>query len=124
MGVYGYMKILSPTPYFCVQAVFYGLLAALGGVWLWRHASRRTVTIAGLGLVFAALAILQSLYYSWTYDFQPQGRYLFPVLPILLLTWLSAAPPTRRRLVAALGGAAFLLGAASFAAVGLAYIPK
>jgi len=31
--------------------------------------------------------LAQSVYRSWVYDFQAQGRYLFPILPMLFFYW-------------------------------------
>jgi hypothetical protein len=35
----------------------------------------------------ALLPVLASLYNSWTFDYQPQGRYLFAALIPLALMW-------------------------------------
>jgi hypothetical protein len=81
LGLYGPMSIPSPR-------VFYALLGALTVLGLgllmavtWRGGGPAVrlgvLGFAGLG----ALLIVQSLWNSWSFDFQPQGRYLFPALP-------------------------------------------
>jgi hypothetical protein len=35
-----------------------------------------------IGIIFIALTIIQSTFYSWTYSFQAQGRYVFAIIPI------------------------------------------
>jgi len=69
--------------------------------------------------VCAALVLAQSAYRSWVYDFQPQGRYLFPILPMLFFYWRQCEAAPLRLLalvVTALLGAHGLL---SFALIGL-----
>ena len=64
--------------------------------------------------------VAQSLYRSWTVNFQGQGRYLFPILPMLFFYWRQVeerALRTPALLVTALLGTLSLL---SFALIGLA----
>ncbi|NYT47300.1 MAG: hypothetical protein H0A75_06685 [Candidatus Methanofishera endochildressiae] len=35
---------------------------------------------------------MSSLLFSWVYDFQPQGRYIFPVIPIILVFFWKMIP--------------------------------
>jgi uncharacterized membrane protein len=124
VGVYGYLNIRAPLPYYAVAAVFYTALGTAALLAVLRHAPRRKVPIVLLGGLFVAGTILQSLYNSWTYDNQPQGRYLFPVIPILLLTWLDVAPKVNPRWLVAIGTLAFVIGTYSFLAVGLAHFVR
>jgi uncharacterized membrane protein len=71
-------------------------------------------------LVCAALVFAQSIYRSWVYDFQGQGRYLFPILPMLFFYWRQCETAPLRipaLVVTALLGTHALL---SFALIGLA----
>jgi hypothetical protein len=45
--------------------------------------------LAVIALVITAALIGKALHHSWTVDFQAQGRYLFPLLPIfgMLYGW-------------------------------------
>ena len=88
-GVFGYFTISGTPVYYDLVRWSGALLLALvlaaifrGGGWV------------GTGLAIAALGISGglvgiALYHSWTMDFQPQGRYLFPILPIfgILYGW-------------------------------------
>jgi len=82
-GVFGYFTI-SGTPVYYDLVRWSGalllmlVLAAIfrGGGWLGSG-----LAIAALGISGGLIGI--ALYHSWTLDFQPQGRYLFPILPIL-----------------------------------------
>ena len=68
--------------------------------------------------------IVASVHYSWTCDFEPQGRYLFPMLPILLITWRTIAGERRLRAVEWLVPWFFFTSAVSFVFVCLREIPK
>ena len=69
-GVWGWMQMWLAEPFYWAVAVLGGVLALL----LARLEARFVPLIAVLFLVNAALVVL----YATTYDFQPQGRYLFP----------------------------------------------
>jgi hypothetical protein len=73
---------------------------------------------------FSGGVVFLSLYHSWINDFQPQGRYLFPVLALFSIPFTKASRLFRTRFVPALLGAAFALSACSFLFVGLRKIPK
>src|SRR5207302_9274238 len=80
-----------------------------------RNSSGSDRQSAFLGLSFCGLVILSSMLHSWLHDFQPQGRYLFPCLPMVALMTGAA----RRNLPLAamrwLVLAAFVFGTYSFA---------
>jgi hypothetical protein len=68
--------------------------------------------------------IAASLWHSWTADFQPQGRYLFPVIPMLgIIAWhtYQLMPVSISRLFLL---TMFMLSVYSFVYVGLLHIPK
>jgi len=85
-----------------------------------------------LWLAFSLMTVGQSLWHSWTADFQAQGRYLFPILAMTacLMTRFSSgepATPTAARLRLGLWGLGLTLWGMSlwsFVAVGLARIPR
>lgn len=118
-GLYGWMTVAA-------DPVVYGVFAALYAVWLailvvpsLRRGSPGAQPLLVGVLVCAALVLAQSAYRSWVYDFQPQGRYLFPILPMLFFYWRqSEAAPLR---VAALVVTVLLgtNGLLSFALIGL-----
>ena len=65
------------------------------------------------------LVVAQSVYRSWVFDFQGQGRYLFPILPMLFFCWRQCEATALR--LPALGVAVMMggLGLLSFALIGL-----
>jgi hypothetical protein len=118
-GVYGYMQRFSPLQHYWFSAlVWLAFFAAL--VWaLWRDGRNSRLRLALL-LGGVALAVSQSVYFSWTSDFQAQGRYLFPILPMLLATMARLPGYRSEGLAIAFGPVFFLLGAWSFLFIALA----
>jgi hypothetical protein len=37
-----------------------------------------------IALLFSGAIVLASIYRSYTYDFQAQGRYIFPAIPLIM----------------------------------------
>ena len=124
-GVYGYFLYYSKPYHF--QAV----LLLLAGSFLfalfysaYHSLPRMDALVLSLALLFSILAVGQSVYFSWTADYQPQGRYLFPIIPIVL-TGLTRLPNLiRQRLVPCLSLCLFLFSLTSFVFTALMYIPK
>jgi hypothetical protein len=119
-GLYGWMSIVA-DPW--VYRVFAGLYAVLLAILVFPALRRRSPGAASLlvgVLVCSALVFAQSIYRSWVYDFQGQGRYLFPILPMLFFYWRQCETAPLRipaLVVTALLGTHALL---SFALIGLA----
>ena len=88
-GLFGYMTVRSPQwVYFCAAAI--ALLCSLCTIGFavrhWNQLPSITRILLILLPPIVALNVLASMYNSWTHDFQPQGRYLFPLLlPLALL---------------------------------------
>jgi len=123
-GYYGYMNIRGPAAYYTAMlALYLSLLAYTARVVLRRGESGEWQLLAA-SAVFSAGIVFLSLYHSWINDFQPQGRYLFPVLALFSIPFTKASRLFRTRFVPALLGAAFALSACSFLFVGLRKIAK
>ena len=118
-GLYGWMNVAAdPWVYRVFGALYTGLLAILVIPAL-RRASPAALSLLVGVLICATLVVAQSAYRSWVYDFQAQGRYLFPILPMLFFYWrqCESAPLRVPALVVAV-----LLGTHglfSFAVIGL-----
>jgi hypothetical protein len=116
VGVYGYMNIYAPKFYYLAIALLY---AAIGGyVTLVSFKRREALIHLGILTFGAALAVFMSTYLSWSYAFQPQGRYLFPVLPMIGMCAYAARDVINKAVWIALVVACFLLSAYSFVFVG------
>jgi uncharacterized membrane protein len=119
-GLYGWMRIVAaPWVYGVFSILYASLLAILVLPVLLRGTRRSQLLLLGV-LIFGGVVLGQSVYRSWVYNFQGQGRYLFPVLPMLFFYWRVSEAPSLRvgtLLVAALLGMHSIV---SFALVGLA----
>lgn len=103
-GFFGYFTVRSPG-WAYLAAALAGALALLGTLATvargWGQTPPHDRLIFAVAPLWVALCVLASLYNSWTFDFQPQGRYLFSALiplAILLGGPMGAAPPWQRRL--------------------------
>lgn len=82
-GVYGYMNIhANRWVYFLVFAI-YGLFIAYIFAAVCRSGDRAGIAQLALTVSGMTITIFLSIMLSWIYAFQPQGRYLFPVLAML-----------------------------------------
>jgi hypothetical protein len=75
-------------------------------------------------LMFLLLAIGQSVYASWAGDFEPQGRYLFPMIPIFLVGLSRLTTGFQKRVVPCLNLTLFIFSMTSFVFYALLFIPK
>ncbi len=123
-GVYGYFTISAPFNYYdAVRWVGTILLLLLIGKTLffsWRENGLLVFSF----LFFATLLIYFSLNHSWTKDLQAQGRYLFPIIPMLSIIYAKSQQYVRDRLFSLCFMTLFLLSCYSFLFVALLRIPK
>jgi hypothetical protein len=123
VGVYDYFKIFHQKRFYvCVGIVYLVLLVSLGyGVC--RSADTIGRESSAIASLYALLLVLVSSLHSWTSDFQPQGRYLFPAFVMLGVTIkdIRERVPIAAPVAAAL---AFVLATYSFFDTALGLIPK
>jgi len=128
MGLYGRMNVLAPAWLYVLQGAVLLAIGALGaaavGATLRRGATRRQKGMAAAGLIVCLFGIGAAVHTSWVFDFQPQGRFLFPLLPVALLAWREVTGERRFVTTAALVPIAWAVSAYSFVAVCLAGIPR
>ncbi|HIG64319.1 MAG TPA: hypothetical protein EYQ43_01820 [Methyloprofundus sp.] len=91
-GLYGYYAQYSPKWYYTYIMLIYGIVILLvlrHAIFKanWRYKLFTAVTITAI-----AGGLLMSILFSWLYDFQPQGRYIFPIIPILLVFFWKMLP--------------------------------
>ena len=78
-GSYGSMTFPSPRPWYAAVAVCWLALATGGAVRFVRSRPRAPDVLAAAALLAVpAMLLAASAWHSWTADYQPQGRYLFP----------------------------------------------
>ncbi len=119
-GVYGYASVAASKSYFDLMTncgwiflVFMYLTVLLRGGW-----SERLLLI---NLTCCCLALISGgIWASWTKDFQPQGRYMLPILPMLGLLLVKTQPLFPPLLLRALFTLMFLLSLGNFLFVALA----
>ncbi|HBI15670.1 MAG TPA: hypothetical protein DDY20_09185 [Desulfobulbaceae bacterium] len=123
-GMYGYFTISATDAYYdfvrLVGVCF--LLFYLGAVLLKAPGPEKLLFLFFLGCVLGLIGI--SLWHSWTADFQTQGRYLFPLIPMLGVVVYHT-----RRFVPDAGFRLFLvamfaLSLYSYIYIALMFIPK
>jgi hypothetical protein len=123
-GVYGYFSISGGLGYY--DGVRYTGLAFLilffGSIFL-RAGPANSLLAASVAAVGLAL-IAASFHHSWVKDFQPQGRYLLPILPMLGMICARTREYVSARILAVFLVAMFLLAAYSFIFIGLTNIPR
>lgn len=84
MGVYGYLNIIGPLWYY--RATYILCLFCLLSLAIAILLKRKKILFFWMGMAGTAivLAIVASSYfYSYKFDWSPQGRYLFPALPVI-----------------------------------------
>jgi hypothetical protein len=117
-GAYGWMAFFSPRWFYLLMElgwlIFIGcmLRATFTGI------PKPERVFCGIAWLYLPLIIMISLYYSWTQDFQAQGRYLFPFLPILFYVIVTVKPRHHWLLSGTVWGL-FVLGAYDFIFFGL-----
>ncbi len=123
-GLYGNMDIHSDAAYFQAVKLVLGLfflsvfLHAISGL------PARDVLFMVCVLCFAVLAVGQSVYNSWVVDYEPQGRYVFPILPMLIIGLTKLPPSFRTRVVPLFCLIFFLVSTWSFLWTAIKLIPK
>jgi hypothetical protein len=124
-GKYGAMDIEPPLIFYRYIGWMLEAFLAVMLVALLRNGPAGRMT-AALFVLFAILTVLQSVWHSWTADFQAQGRYLFPILGMLAcaLPCCQEVPGRVRQALWIVGGGMWGMSIWSFVAVGLARIPR
>ncbi len=123
-GVYGYFTISARQFYYdLVRWAGVGLLVfVFGSIFLRGGLVNSTCAFSLLVLSGALIAV--SLKHSWTVDFQAQGRYLFPIAPMLGLLYARTHKIIYQPLLIFGVSAMYFLGAYSFIFQALMRIPK
>ncbi len=123
-GVYGYSTISAGYGYYdlvrwtgaAFLAVFLLALLARSGLYV----SLQTLAV----ILLSATLISVSLYHSWTKDFQAQGRYLIPILPMLGVLCMQGRNAISPKIITLFTTAMFLLSVYSYICVALLEIPR
>jgi hypothetical protein len=124
IGVYGYFTVSAVDSYYnTVRPVAVALLLLLGLTLVFRGGISGNLLFA-LFISCSAILIAASLYHSWTMDYQTQGRYLFPVIPMFCMILYHARQLMQGIIYRLLITTMFVLSMYSFVFVGLMRLPK
>jgi len=123
-GKYGYFTISGPDTYY--QLMKWLLIAMLlyifAAISIRGNSEGRLLALLVAGLSLTLLAA--SIHRSWTVDFQAQGRYLFPILPMVGVVLTRNRAAIESRIFVLLLSHLFLLSFYSFVFVALLNIPR
>ncbi len=120
VGVFGLMDVKATDWFYAVV----GCASLFLLVVLATRVLRRGASLADFGLAICGLGLcfgngMLSLWWSWTVDFQPQGRYLFPALIIVGSLWERFRKPREDRDLESLSRWHFACALLVFVLVGL-----
>ena len=122
IGVYGYMTIFAAPNFYRLAGFVYLAFGLYLIVAIFLSKRRENIVqLVIFGLTFGLTAFI-SAYLSWTYAFQAQGRYLFPIIGMVGLLVHANRRHLHNFAVHAFIISAFLLSVYSFIFVGLARI--
>lgn len=123
-GVYGYFTIAAPELYYDLVKWAAGALLFYIFLVLFMRGGLENITLAMIATGLSVALIGVSFYHSWTMDFQAQGRYLFPILPMLGIVLGKAREIFDSRLFILGVTQLYLLGLYSFIFIALLSIPR
>ncbi|MEJ2176838.1 MAG: hypothetical protein P8Y12_02540 [Gammaproteobacteria bacterium] len=123
-GSYGYTQYFGSDTYFAVMKAL--VLLLLGAIVFYALVKgppelHGLILIAGL---CASLLISASIWSSWTENFQAQGRYMAPLIPILAVVYYHARHFVNYKVVSSIALALFVMSVYSFVFIGLVHIAK
>ena len=123
-GAYGFTQFLATEIFYDLVRYGGGLVLLLLAFGALVRAPPRVHWIMGFGVACAVALIAAAFWHSWTVSFQPQGRYMMAIIPMLGVIYheLKAYAPTN--IITALVFGLFLLGLYSFIFIGLHDVPK
>jgi hypothetical protein len=113
------MNIYAPKAYYLAMALLYAAFSIyVLGVILMRRRRDEIVQVVLL-VACGGISVFISSYLSWSYALQPQGRYLFPLLPMIAIFLYSVRDLLKRTALTSFVLICFLLSVYSFVFVGL-----
>jgi hypothetical protein len=113
-GVYGYGTFVSPRHFVTLSSMMaLGSVLLILAIRIFRCDLQYRLSV-GFFILFLLLVLLQSLIFSWTYGFQPQGRYLFALIPMLAVTMAMREHRLSSHLVFMILAVVYLVSASGF----------
>ena len=122
VGGYGYMNLWASRFYYYATFILYFLFSVYFASAIILSKNRQAILQLGLFILGSVTTVSISVYLSWNYALQPQGRYLFPVIGMLGLLLYANRQILHNSVVNAFLATAFCLSAYSFIFVAVAKI--
>lgn len=123
-GAYGYLEYFGSTVYYRLMLLLYISLAFVISLILWKGGNEARYFLV-FTILLTVLTVYLASYHSWTSDFQPQGRYLFPMLGVTAFLFGRYGKELGKHVVFnILLFATAAISAYSFIAYGLMHLPK
>lgn len=123
-GKYGYTSITASNGYYEFLLINVILMTVLVGSSIVMRGGLSTTILLGIVVFVSALLILTVVLRSWSIDFQPQGRYLLPVIGMIAVLLHHSHRIIPRSLFNLLLGSMYLSAVYNFVSVGLTEIEK
>ncbi len=123
-GKYGYTSITASNGYYEFLLINVILMTVLVGSSIVMRGGFSTTILLGIVVFVSTLLILAVVLRSWSIDFQPQGRYLLPVIGMIAVLLHHSHRIIPRSLFNFLLGSMYLSAVYNFVSVGLTEIEK
>ena len=123
-GLYGYFTITAPNMYYDLVRWTAGLLTLFLFLSIFIKGGIDNSSLAVTLLLLSSILIAASLNHSWAVDLQPQGRYLFVIIPMIAILFGMARKAVNRTILSVGVFVLYGLSAYSFICYGLIRIPK
>lgn len=126
VGLYGNEFVeYSPRWYYSYVKFIFGLIALTLFISVLIYGNLQAKLLTLLTTIFVSGDVLMGFLYSWLYDFQPQGRYVFPLIPMVMVYLFKIAPTWGDKTKAFLAACLlllFVLALYSFDTIALRYL--
>jgi hypothetical protein len=121
-GAYGYTQYFAPDTYFEIVKILVFLLGATIVFYTLTKGTSSTQLLILLAASSACLLVLASLWMSWTVNFQAQGRYMAPIVPMFSIVYYHVREYLNNAVFITLVLCMFALSVYSFIFYGLGFL--
>ncbi len=123
-GSFGYTQYFGSDNFFSMVSVLLTLLLTGVLVFSLIHGPPSTHVLISLACFAAILLLGASIWSSWTENFQPQGRYLAPIIPMMAIVLHHVRTHLNPMVIASLVLSLYAMSVYSFVYIGLGQISK
>lgn len=123
-SAYGYMEMFAQKQYYHFMALLLTVFVGIGSFLSFHRTPPYIKLLAIIFFMCTILIISASAWRSWTIVFQPQGRYIFPIIPIVGIWYHDLTKRIPMAFFNLVVGLLFFASVYSFIWIGLLSIPK